>query len=159
MTRLTTIALAAAAMLAIALPASAAEQTRETYREAVEPICKANAKANQRILAGVRQQVQRNKLKPAAAKFTKASRALKKTWRQLKAVPQPPADTARLGKWLKFVKREADLFNRTAAKLRAKNKPGALAMVVQLRNIANKANVQGLPFEFRHCRFEPSKFT
>lgn len=159
MNRLIAIAVAAAAVLVLALPASAADQTRETFKEAVEPICKANAKANERILSGVRKQVQQNKLGAAAAKFTRASKALKATWRQLKAVPQPPADSARLAKWLQLVKKEADLFETTAAKLRAKNKPAALAMVVQLRNIANKANVQGLPFEFKYCRFEPSKFT
>lgn len=37
--------------------ALASEVTREGYREAVEPICKSNTQANERILAGVKQEV------------------------------------------------------------------------------------------------------
>lgn len=159
MSRLMMPAVVAAAVLAMALPATAAEQTRDVYREAVEPICKANTKANKRILAGVERLVRKGKLKPAAAKLERAAKELTKTWRQLKAVPQPPADRARLGRWLKLVKQEADLLRVTGAKLRAGDRPAANEKRTQLQNIANKANVQALPFEFTHCRFEPSKFT
>lgn len=148
-----------ALLLWAALPAAAAEQTRESYGELAEPICKRNTKANERILAGVRNQVKQGKLKPAARKFARASRALKQTWRQLKALPKPPADRARLDKWLGYVKEEADLFARTAAKLRSGNKAAALAMVVRLNSTANRANVRALPFDFRFCKFDPSKFT
>jgi hypothetical protein len=57
------------------------------------------------------------------------------------------------------VKTEAELFERTAKKLQAGNKNGALAMVIRLEHNANQANNQVLPFSFHYCRFEPSKFT
>jgi hypothetical protein len=148
----------ALALLAVPL-AEATETTRPEYRETVEPICKTNTIANERILKGVRAEVKAGKLKAAAVQFAKAGAALKGTWRQLGAVPQPAADQARLTKWLGYVKTEADLFQRTAKKLKAGDKIGAQAMVIRLTHNADQANNQVLPFEFRYCKFEPSKFT
>jgi hypothetical protein len=148
----------ALAMLAVPL-AEATEVTRESYREAVEPICKTNTEANERILKGVRAKVKAGKLKVAAGQFSRASTALKRTVKQLKAVAQPPADQAKLAKWLKYVEEEANLFQKTAQKLKANDKAGAQSMVIRLTHNANQANNQVLGFEFHYCRFEPSKFT
>jgi hypothetical protein len=139
--------------------AQAAEVTRESYTEAVEPICKTNTQANEKILKGVRSEVKSGKLQAAATQFSKASTALKKAIKQLKAVPQPAADEAKLAKWLKYVEEEANLFQQTANKLKANNKAGAQAMVIRLTHNANQANNQVLGFEFHYCRLEPSKFT
>jgi hypothetical protein len=139
--------------------ATAAEVTRDSYREAAEPICQANTQANERILAGVRSEVKRGKLAPAAAQFTKAAKALKLAKRQLAAVPQPPADQARLGKWLGLVETEGSLFERISAQLRAGQKSAAERTVAKLSTNANQANNLVIPFEFRYCRFEPSRFT
>jgi hypothetical protein len=148
------------ALTLLAVPlAQATEAERESYKEEVEPICKANTKANERILKGVRAKVRAGKLKAAARQFSRAAAALRKTHAELKAVPQPPADRARLTKWLQYVEIEATLFQKTAAKLKAGNKSAAQAMVIRLTQNANKANNQVLVFEFRYCRFEPSKFT
>ena len=148
------------AMAMLALPAAQADDAeRQAYKEAVEPICKANTQANERILKGVRGKVRAGKLKAAAGQFSRAATALRKTHKELKAVPQPPADQAKLTKWLKYVAEEASLFQRTAKKLNAGDKNGALAMVIKLEHNANLANNQVLGFEFRYCRFEPSKFT
>ncbi len=139
--------------------AAAEEVTRESYTEAVEPICKTNTQANEKILKGVRGKFKSGKLDAAAAQFHKASEALKKTVKQLKVIPQPTADEAKLAKWLKYVEEEANLFQQTANKLKQGNKAGAQAMVIRLTHNANQANNQVLGFEFHYCRFEPSKFT
>src|SRR5690242_17436688 len=111
----------AGAVTALALivcgAAFAAEVSRDEFKDAAEPICKSNTQANERILAGVRQEVKQGKLKPAAAKFTKASVALKKTLRELEALPRPAADEARLSKWFSYVKIEAELFATAGKKL------------------------------------------
>lgn len=146
------------AMLAVPF-AQATEVTRESYKEAVEPICKANTQANERILKGVRKEVKEGKLRLAGGQFSRAATALSRTLRELKAVPQPPADQAKLVKWLKYVGTEVELFQRTAKKLKAGDKNGALQMVIRLEHNANQANAQVLNFEFHYCRFEPSKFT
>jgi hypothetical protein len=145
---------------ALAAPvAQAAEVTRESYKEAVEPICKVNTETNERILKGVRSKFKSGKLKAAATQFEKAGKALRRTVTQLKAIEQPTADKAKLAKWLKYVEEEAGLFQKTAQKLRAGDKTGAQRMVIKLTHNANQANNQVLAFEFRYCRFEPSKFT
>jgi hypothetical protein len=154
------VAFCVAALLApLVTQAFAAEATRESYREAVEPICKANTEANERILAGVRREVRGGKLGPAAARFAKAARALKATVRELEAVPPPPADRARLTRWLGQISTEASLFESVAAKLRAGQKAQAEKIVVKLTNDADRANNMVIAFEFEYCRFEPARFT
>lgn len=148
-----------ALLVPLVAPALAAEVTREGYREAVEPICKANTQANERILAGVKQEVRAGKLRPAAAQFSRAARALKKTIGELKAVAPPPADRSRLARWLQKVSVEASLFEAVAAKLRAGQKAPAEHLVVKLDSNANQANNQVIAFEFEYCRFEPARFT
>jgi hypothetical protein len=149
----------AMAVLATAAGATAAEVTRESYVAKVDPICKANVQANEKILKGVQGKVQHGQLDAAAKQFEGAAKALQKTYGQLKAVPQPTADEAKLAKWLGYVKTEADLFQQAANKLAANQKTAAQAMVVRLTHNANLANNQVLGFEFEYCRFEPSKFT
>ena len=143
----------------VAVPFAQAEATRESYKEAVEPICKTNTEANERILKGVRGKFKAGKLKAAATQFEKAGKALTKTVKQLKAIEQPTADKAKLAKWSGYVEEEASLFQKTAKELRAGDKVGAQQMVIRLTRNANLANNQVLAFEFRYCRFEPSKFT
>ena len=153
------LATALVASLAIASLASAAEIDRAEYKAQVEPICKTNSKANEAILKPVRKLVKEDKLKPAADRFTKASAALKKTLTQLKAIPQPTADEAKLAKWLGYIKTEADLFAKAAKKLKAGQKGAAQQVVNKLTSTANLANSTVLSFEFRYCKLEPSKFT
>lgn len=154
------LALAAtASFFSLASLAFAAEVDRTEYKAQVEPICQANAKANERILGGVKGLVKAGKLGPAATKFEKAGKALKQTHKQLSAVPQPTADEPKLAKWLSYVKTEADLFAQVAKKLRAGQKGAAQALVNKLTTNANQANATVLAFSFRYCRFEPSKFT
>ncbi len=151
--------LGAAAVMASAAGATAAEVTREDYAAKVDPICKANTELNEKILKGVQGKVKSGQLDAAAKQFEAAAKALKQTYAQLKAVPEPSADAAKLAKWLGYVKTEADLFQATANKLAADQKTAAQAMVVRLTHNANLANNQVLGFEFQYCRFEPSKFT
>jgi hypothetical protein len=155
----TLLGLIAIALLGLAIPAQAAEVTRDSYREAVEPICKTDTEANERIFAGVRDEVKQGKLKPAARQFEKAARALKRALAQLRTVPRPSADAERLDKWFREVGKEVDLFEATAAKLRAGKKFAAERMVVKLSNQAEIANRVVVAFEFQYCRLEPSRFT
>ncbi|MBS1862597.1 MAG: hypothetical protein JSS68_12890 [Actinobacteria bacterium] len=145
--------------LVLAAVAFAAEVSRDEYKAAAEPICKTSAKANERILAGVRKEVKRGSLKTAAAKFAKASQEQAAALKQLETLPQPAADEARLAKWLAYLKLEAELFATAGRKLKAGDKPGAEHVFAKLTPNANKANNQVLPFEFRYCRLEPQKFT
>ena len=145
-------------VLLCALPAFAAEATREGYKEAVEPICKVNTEANEKILKGVRAKVKAGKLGPASKQFFAAARALKRTRAQLLRVPKPAADATRLTKWLRYVKTEVQLFEAVGRKLAKGEANSAQRMVVRLISNANQANNQVLDFGFRYCKFKPSKF-
>ena len=148
-----------ALVLATASLALATETSRVEYTAVAEPICKTNTQANERIFKGVKAEVKKGKPGPAARQFSKAASALKQTIAELKAVPRPPADAARLARWLGYAKTEAELFSSTAKKLKAGDKTGAEAMVIRLTHTANLANDQVLAFNFRYCHLEPSKFT
>jgi hypothetical protein len=139
--------------------AFAAEVSREEYKAAAEPICKTSAKANERILAGVRKEVKQGKLKPAAAKFAKASKEQSQALRELEALPQPAADEARLAKWFSSLKLEAELFAQAGKKLKAGDRAGAEHVITKLTQNVNKANVQVLPFGFHYCLLNASKFS
>jgi hypothetical protein len=152
------VALIGLALIVVAT-AFAAEVSRDEYKAAAEPICKNNVKANERILAGVRNEVKTGKLKTAGVKFGQASVGQTQALRELEALPQPSADEARLGKWFSYLKIEAELFATAGKKLKAGDKPGAEHITTKLTQNANKANLQVLPFGFRYCRLEPSKFT
>jgi hypothetical protein len=154
-----TVATAIAAFFALASLAFAAEVSRSEYTAQVEPICKTNSKANDRILKPVRSLVKKNKLKPAGSRLIQASSALKKTYNQLKAVPQPTADEARLTKWLGYVKKEAELFSKAGKALKAGNKHKAQKFVNQLNSNAKQANSTVIAFGFHYCKFEPAKYT
>jgi len=136
-----------------------AEETRDTYKAQVEPICQRNAEADSRILKGVKANVKAGKLKLAATQFSKAATALKKALNQLQAVPKPPADSAKLTKWLGYIKTEVELFEQVSKKLKAGQKSSAQRLSIRLTSTVNKANNEVLAFEFKYCRVNPSKFT
>lgn len=145
--------------LMVAPFAEATTEEREAYKEKVEPICKTNVQANERILKGVKAKVKAGKLKPAATQFTKAANSTKTALAKLKAVPRPPEDQARLTKWLKYIQEEEGYFRKIAKKLNAGDKNGATAMQIRLQHTATQANNTVLAFEFKYCRVEPSKFS
>jgi hypothetical protein len=134
------------------------EAERQAYKAQVEPICKQNRQANERVLKGVKQNIKAGKLKLAGTQFAKGAVALKKARTQLAAVPQPAADGARLTKWLGLVKTEVELFERVSKKLKAGDEHGAQRMALQLTGTVNRANNTVLPYEFRYCRVQTSQF-
>jgi formiminotetrahydrofolate cyclodeaminase len=134
------------------------EEERQAYKAQVEPICKQNREANERVLKGVKKNIKAGKLKLAATQFAKGANALKKARTQLAAVPKPATDSARLTKWLGYVKTEVELFERVSEKLKAGDQHGAQRMALQLTSTVNRANNTVLAYEFRYCRVQTSQF-
>jgi hypothetical protein len=159
------VATAIAALLATALLAAGAlgvtspEQTRESYVAQVEPICKTNTKANERILAGAEKKVKEGKLKVAAGQFTQAAAAFGKAVKQIKAVPQPVADQAKLAKWLGYLEGETKLLSEIGKALKAGNKTKAQTLSVRLTHNGNLANNAVLGFDFDYCLIDSSRFS
>lgn len=133
--------------------------TRETYKAAVEPICKTNKQASDRYLTGVKSLVKADKLDKASQNFAKAASALEKAQKQLAAVEQPPADVARLGKWLAGIKGEVALMRTISAKLAQGNKSKASSLAVKLQHNASNTNNLVIAFQFDYCKIEPAQYT
>lgn len=155
------LSLALVAALIVAVPIAGAiepDPTRPEYVAEVEPICKANTEANARILEGVKAQVQQGKLGPAGRRFIRAATALGKSVRQIAAVPRPSADTAKLEKWIAYLKQEKVYLQKIGKALKAGNKFQAQKYAVQLNRNNNRANNTVISFGFNHCRIDSSKF-
>lgn len=154
---------AVAALLALgagaALGVTSPDQTRESYVAQVEPICKTNTKANERILSGAEKKVKEGKLKVAAGQFTQAAAAFKKAVKQIKAVPQPVADVAKLAKWTAALETETKLLSEIGAALKAGNKTKAQTLSVKLAHNGNVANNAVLGFDFDYCLIDSSRFS
>jgi hypothetical protein len=162
-TRVPKIFAAATALVALlvtaAFAATSPDQTRENYVAAVEPICKQNTKANEQILTGVRKKIKQGKLSVAAGQFTKASAAFGKAVNQIRAVPQPPADAAKLNKWLGYLDEEKKLLGEIGKALKSGKKSKAQTLSVRLTHNGNVANNQVLGFEFDYCLIDSSRFS
>jgi hypothetical protein len=155
------LSLALAVALVVTVPAAWAaegELTREEYVARVEPICKANTEANSRILKGVKQQVQQDRLVPAGKRFIRASGALGKAVTQIAAVPKPSADAVKLDKWIGFLREEKSFLQKIGKALKSQNKFLAQKLAVQLNRNNNKANNTVISFGFRECRIDSSRF-
>lgn len=156
----TGIALLAAALLAaVAVAVTSPDQTRESYAASVEPICKQNTKANEKILAGVRKMIKNAELKLAAEKFSKASIAFGRAVKQIKAVPQPVADATKLSKWFAYLEGETKLLSEIGKALKAGKKSRAQTLSVKLTHNGNLANNAVLGFDFNYCLIDSSKFS
>lgn len=156
---LATALLAAAVLTAGALAVTSPTQTRETYVAQVEPICKQNTKANEQILAGVRKEIKKGQLAVAAGQFKRASAAFGKAVKQIAAVPQPPADVAKLTKWLGYLEGEQKLLGEIGKALKAGSKSKAQTLSVRLTHNGNLANNSVLGFNFNYCLINSSRFS
>ncbi len=157
--RLPTIALIAAATLAVAAAAGAAEApTLQEYVGQVEPICRANTEASHHILAGVRAKVKNGKLKPAGNRFARAASAFGASIGQLEAVPRPPVYEVKLGKWFSHLKIVETNLRNVAKALKAGEKLQSTYEVVKLRSSANAANNVIYDLGFSYCRLTAARF-
>jgi hypothetical protein len=138
---------------------AAAETDRAGYVAAVEPICKSNRKASDRILKPVKNLVKKDKLKQAGQAFAKGARELQKTQKLLAAVEKPPADSAKLSKWLSEVKAEVALMKTISVKFKKEKKGPATTLVNKLTKKATHTNNLVIAFQFNYCKIDPSKYT
>jgi hypothetical protein len=155
------IVLAMGLATCLAVPVASAGEPgteRAEYVERAEPICKANVLANKRIFKGAKDEVKEGKLKRASTHFFRAAAAFGRTIRQVTAIPQPPADQLKLGKWLDLLRDERALIEKIGRALAAGQRDKAESYSVDLNRNSNKANNAVLSFGFDYCRIEPSRF-
>jgi hypothetical protein len=146
-------------LLAVVPLAGAAELTRDEYVARVEPICKRNTEANQRIFAGAKEEVKSGRLKQASTHFSRAVVAFEKAIKQLQVVPKPAADEAKLEKWIGYLEVENRYLGKIGGALAAGQEGKAQTLSVRLNRNSNLANNSVLAFGFNYCRINPSRFS
>jgi hypothetical protein len=160
-----TLAISAAALaLLAAAPVARAEEepTRDQYREQVEPICQANTEANKRILENVTHKARSRvpaKMRQAGRQFIHASAVFAKAVRKLAAVPRPPADRPRLGKWFKQLGVVRQKLRKLGVALKAAEEIKAAHEQIRVERASNAANNFSFVFEFHYCRLNRSRFS
>jgi hypothetical protein len=141
------------ALLAIASPAPAAEQTREAYKAQIEPICETNRSANERIMDGARERINRDELGSAAKQFIQVSGSFGGLIKRLAAIPAPPADEHRVDRWfeqmrlLKTRLRNVGKYYKEGLEIKATHE----SILAERSGIA--ANNISIVFKVRYCRF------
>jgi len=157
-----TLLACAAALMVFATSAFGLTEEQTAYKAQVEPICKANKSAADRLLGPVKGYVKADKLKKAGKAFGQAATELEKTQKKLAAVTPPPADSAKISKWLSEIKAEVGLMKTISANFNKNTKAGkskATSLAVKLQNNATKANNNVISFQFNYCKIDPSKYT
>lgn len=158
MNRFRAIAIAFFATLAVAAVAHGAEEpTREHYLATVEPICKRDREASEKILAGTKEAIRDGRLKVAGRQLIRASRHFGEAIRKLVAVPRPPADEAKLQKWFGFLRILRDRIRQTGVYYKEGEELRATHESIAAERTGNAANNVSYSLKFRYCRLSRSR--
>ncbi len=148
-----TFAAIAIAMLAIAPLAAGEEQTRDSYKTQVEPICQANREANEKIMAGARDRINKNKLEPAGKQFIRVSGSLGEMIKQLAPIPAPTTDERRVERWFVSMRLLQQRLRNVGKYYVADEKIKAAHELILAERAGLSANNTSIVFHFRYCRF------
>ena len=148
-----TFAAAVIAMLAIVPLAAGEEQTRDSYKAQVEPICQANRSANEKIMAGARDRVNEGKLALAGKQFIQVSGSFGGLIKQLATIPAPPADKRRVKRWFDSMKLLEQRLREVGKYYKAGEKIKATHTSILAERAGLSANNTSIVFHFHYCRF------
>ena len=143
----------AAALLAAAPLAHGEEQTRESYKAQVEPICEVNREANERIMDGAQKRVNKREYIAVGKQFVRVSESFGSLIPKLVAVPPPVGDEHRVERWfeqmrlLKTRLRQTGKYYKQGEEIKAAHE----AILAERSGIA--ANNISIVFKVRYCRF------
>jgi hypothetical protein len=152
---------AVAALLALlggTVALAAEPPTRAEYVGQLEGICKPDALATQTAMRGARGDLRAERLPAATAKFAKATRIFGGTVKKIAAVPRPPADETKLGKWFTLLNRQETYLRQITAELRAGKAIKAQRLTARFIHSGNLANNVVLAFGFDYCSFKFSRY-
>lgn len=148
-----TFAVIATAMLAIAPFAAGEEQTRDSYKAQVEPICQANRSANEKIMSGARDRVKNGKLVPAGKQFIRVSGSFGGLIKQLAPIPAPATDERRVEHWLDSMQLLKQRLREVGKYYKAGERIKAAHESILAERAGLSANNTSIVFHFHFCRF------
>jgi hypothetical protein len=154
-----TLAAVVVALLAIAPFAPGDEQTRESYKAAVEPICQANREANERIMEGARERLNQDKLDAVGKQFIRLSGSFGAMITRLLPVPAPPADDHRIDRWFEQMRLLKQRLRNVGKYYKAGEKIKATHESILAERAGITANNTTVPLHFHYCRFSHIKGT
>jgi len=142
------------ALLAVApLAHGEGEQTRESYKQRVEPVCKANRIANERIMAGARRRIKTKQYVTVGKQFVRVSGSFGKLIKRLGPVPPPTGYERTVKRWVKFMR----LVKLRLFKVGRLYKAGADIKAAHMSILAERAGISAnnisIAFKVRECRF------
>jgi hypothetical protein len=139
--------------------ATAEGPSRTEYVAQLEAICKPGAKATQKAMDGVRDDVHKpSRIPVAAKKFSKAASIFGGTIDRISEVPRPASDESRLKKWFGYLKRQEQYLREIASQLRYDHTIKAQRLTARFIHHGNLANNVTLAFGFNYCSFRFSRF-
>jgi hypothetical protein len=149
------------AALAVAVPAFglAEPPSEDEYVAAVEPICKRDREATEKILKGARDNINEGRLRLAGDQLIRASRSFAKTIGQLVGVPRPPAQEEKLQKWFGFLRIVKTRLAQTGKLYKEGRRLAATHETIRTERSGNAANNVSFSLGFRYCRMSRSRFS
>lgn len=139
--------------LAVAPLAHGEEQTRESYKAQVEPICEANREVNERIMAGARERINKDKFEIVGKQFIRVSSSFGGLIRQIVTVPPPPADGHRVERWLSLMRLLKTRLHTVGKYYKEGKEIKAAHESILAERSGISANNISIVFHVRHCRF------
>jgi len=147
------ILVAIVALLAAAPSAGAEEQTRESYKAAVEPPCQANREVNERIMDGAQRRINKREFTAVGKQFIRVSASFGRLIPRIATVPAPLGDEHRVDRWLEQMRllksrlRGVGKYYEEGEDIKAAHE-SALA-----QRAAIGANNVSIVFKVHYCRF------
>lgn len=148
-----TLVAIAVALLAVVPLARGEEQTRESYKAQVEPLCQANREANERIMKGAQKRINKDEFEPVGKQFVRVSGSFGSLIRQLAGVPAPPADEHRVDRWFEQMRLLKTRLRTTGRYYKEGLGIKAAHESVLAERASITANNTSIVFHFHYCRF------
>jgi hypothetical protein len=148
-----TLVAIAAALLAAAPLAHGEEQTRETYKAQIEPICKVNREANERIMDGAQRRVNKREYVAVGKQFIRVSESFGHLIPKLAAVPPPVSDKHRVERWFEQMRLVKTRLRQTGKYYKEEEEIKAAHEAILAERSGIAANNISIVFKVRYCRF------
>jgi hypothetical protein len=148
-----TLAVIIVVLLAAASSAHAEEQTRETYKAQVEPLCKANREVNERVMTGARKRINKREFEPVGKQFIRVSTTFGSLIPRIAAVPPPVGDERRVERWLEQMRLLKTRLRGTGKYYREDEEIKAAHEAILAERSGIAANNISIVFKVRFCRF------
>ena len=135
----------------VAASTARAEQTRDGYIAAADPICLGSLEAQSRALHGFVSDVKHGQVKKAAGKLRRADVAFSHGIDGLAAIEQPPADVPLLGSWIQSLRVQVPLVNGFATALAHRKVRQMRKYAVRLQSAATYSQSLVRHYGFMAC--------